>query len=121
MSFFLVPGSAGLESRLVDRKPEPVSPDQLVVGEATLQVLADHVNVLEVALEQMLLVDRRRTGGVVEDRKSIRLNSSHSQISYAVFCLKKKKPTKHPTSTIVDDWPQCSLLVCAPHHRPLYL
>src|SRR2546430_8720269 len=28
--------------------------------------------------------------GMVEDRKSTRLNSSHSQISYAVFCLKKK-------------------------------
>src|SRR5688572_32749522 len=27
---------------------------------------------------------------IVEDRKSTRLNSSHSQISYAVFCLKKK-------------------------------
>src|SRR2546430_4442211 len=27
-----------------------------------------------------------------EDRKSTRLNSSHSQISYAVFCLKKKNP-----------------------------
>src|SRR2546430_8935705 len=27
------------------------------------------------------------------DRKSTRLNSSHSQISYAVFCLKKKKNT----------------------------
>src|SRR2546430_13106071 len=30
------------------------------------------------------------------DRKSTRLNSSHSQISYAVFCLTKKKP-KHST------------------------
>src|SRR2546430_12994943 len=31
-----------------------------------------------------------------QDRKSTRLNSSHSQISYAVFCLKKKKKTyKH--------------------------
>src|SRR2546427_4548285 len=29
--------------------------------------------------------------GVEQDRKSTRLNSSHSQISYAVFCLKKKK------------------------------
>src|SRR2546430_9968352 len=29
----------------------------------------------------------------LEDRKSTRLNSSHSQISYAVFCLKKKKTT----------------------------
>src|SRR2546430_17467117 len=33
----------------------------------------------------------RRTGlGPMPDRKSTRLNSSHSQISYAVFCLKKK-------------------------------
>src|SRR2546430_6529502 len=29
------------------------------------------------------------------DRKSTRLNSSHSQISYAVFCLKKKKENNH--------------------------
>src|SRR2546427_3918760 len=29
------------------------------------------------------------------DRKSTRLNSSHSQISYAVFCLKKKKHSKY--------------------------
>src|SRR2546427_7538865 len=34
-----------------------------------------------------------------EDRKSTRLNSSHSQISYAVFCLKKKKKKKKPTKT----------------------
>src|SRR2546427_1452565 len=33
-----------------------------------------------------------------EDRKSTRLNSSHSQISYAVFCLKKKKHTSEPQS-----------------------
>src|SRR5256885_10932859 len=31
--------------------------------------------------------------GYREDRKSTRLNSSHLVISYAVFCLKKKKPT----------------------------
>src|SRR6267378_1607011 len=30
--------------------------------------------------------------GGVEDRKSTRLNSSHVEISYAVFCLKKKNP-----------------------------
>src|SRR6266478_8651427 len=39
------------------------------------------------------------------DRKSTRLNSSHSQISYAVFCLKKKNKTfdalyTYPTNTI---------------------
>src|SRR5438270_6242678 len=32
--------------------------------------------------------------GQAADRKSTRLNSSHSQISYAVFCLKKKKKKK---------------------------
>src|SRR3712207_7404735 len=32
----------------------------------------------------------------LEDRKSTRLNSSHANISYAVFCLKKKKTTHHP-------------------------
>src|SRR2546430_8719848 len=32
------------------------------------------------------------------DRKSTRLNSSHSQISYAVFCLKKKKEKTAPTT-----------------------
>src|SRR2546430_7266513 len=33
--------------------------------------------------------------GPRRDRKSTRLNSSHSQISYAVFCLKKKKKNKN--------------------------
>src|SRR2546427_7771800 len=33
---------------------------------------------------------QRRQAAIEEDRKSTRLNSSHSQISYAVFCLKKK-------------------------------
>src|SRR5688572_32496789 len=37
--------------------------------------------------------DARRAGAA--DRKSTRLNSSHSQISYAVFCLKKKKKKKN--------------------------
>src|SRR6267143_5884118 len=35
--------------------------------------------------------EHRRRGGRDLDRKSTRLNSSHSSISYAVFCLKKKK------------------------------
>src|SRR3712207_7322580 len=38
------------------------------------------------------------------DRKSTRLNSSHANISYAVFCLKKKKKSKiliHTTSTTI--------------------
>src|SRR3712207_8707290 len=35
------------------------------------------------------------------DRKSTRLNSSHANISYAVFCLKKKKTQKHITRPCV--------------------
>src|SRR5262245_52320621 len=35
-----------------------------------------------------------RVAGAAQDRKSTRLNSSHLGISYAVFCLKKKKDTK---------------------------
>src|SRR3989475_9366718 len=40
----------------------------------------------------------------IEDRKSTRLNSSHSQISYAVFCLKKKKKktTKSTSGSIAQ-------------------
>src|SRR2546430_8679621 len=39
----------------------------------------------------LLLMDLDGFKDINEDRKSTRLNSSHSQISYAVFCLKKKK------------------------------
>src|SRR5438874_3502995 len=40
------------------------------------------------------VVERRRACCDLEDRKSTRLNSSHVEISYAVFCLKKKKKDK---------------------------
>src|SRR2546430_13229037 len=43
-----------------------------------------------------------------EDRKSTRLNSSHSQISYAVFCLKKKNTTPHPAASLLS--PLCPLV-----------
>src|SRR2546429_1477768 len=43
------------------------------------------VRVLHVRVRHLILGDRTR------DRKSTRLNSSHGYISYAVFCLKKKK------------------------------
>src|SRR2546427_5119228 len=44
-------------------------------------------------------VDFTRTP-VTPDRKSTRLNSSHSQISYAVFCLKKKKQIDWPNGDV---------------------
>src|SRR5689334_24641988 len=54
------------------------------------------------------------------DRKSTRLNSSHSSISYAVFCLKKKKinkTNKLATRTLL----QTPMLTYHPHHPHLYL
>src|SRR3712207_6889472 len=40
--------------------------------------------------------------GLHQDRKSTRLNSSHANISYAVFCLKKKKKKKINCTTITQ-------------------
>src|SRR3712207_8850229 len=72
-----------------------VDADEHVVGAVDLPLDEGHV---------VLLVDERAVAHHVEvperrrqprDRKSTRLNSSHANISYAVFCLKKKK--KIPT------------------------
>src|SRR2546427_2764795 len=52
----------------------------------------DAVRLLHAQLGRVTDLGRAaRGGGEHGDRKSTRLNSSHSQISYAVFCLKKKK------------------------------
>src|SRR5687768_17624025 len=50
-----------------------------------------------------VLHQRQRSGPADTDRKSTRLNSSHGYISYAVFCLKKKKSTisAHPITIYV--------------------
>src|SRR2546421_3636461 len=52
-------------------------------------------------LAQENFVEAKKFMAPDEDRKSTRLNSSHDQISYAVFCLKKKK--KRRTSMAVVD------------------
>src|SRR5437667_1790538 len=54
-----------------------------------------------------LVLDGRR------DRKSTRLNSSHITISYAVFCLKKKKPIDRTASDLLQHH---LLYVPAPEH-----
>src|SRR4029453_15605903 len=53
------------ESVPVPRQPQPVPPDHLVVGQAALQVLGDHVDVLEMPLQQVALVDRGGAGRAV--------------------------------------------------------
>src|SRR5258708_19800396 len=54
---------------------------------------------------------------VERDRKSTRLNSSHQIISYAVFCLKKKKkPTSDPHTWLNDSTlSACSMLAYSAH------
>src|SRR2546430_14880589 len=51
-------------------------------------VLRDHHH--QVTEREVVVCGLPNTAGALADRKSTRLNSSHSQISYAVFCLKKK-------------------------------
>src|SRR3712207_6878842 len=60
----------------------------VLLGEEQGVVLADH-------LSRLVALEAPGAG----DRKSTRLNSSHANISYAVFCLKKKNPSPKPTST----------------------
>src|SRR5438309_2767009 len=60
----------------------------------SFQVHAAHINEDHVAGEdarEYAMRLAREKAQAVADRKSTRLNSSHSSISYAVFCLKKKK------------------------------
>src|SRR6266481_2036625 len=47
-------------------------------------------------------LERLRLERVDRDRKSTRLNSSHSSISYAVFCLKQKKPQQRSRVFLLD-------------------
>src|SRR5438309_6572439 len=54
------------------------------------KMFAERVDKLTEHLEGVLQRQARRPSGLELDRKSTRLNSSHSSISYAIFCLKKK-------------------------------
>src|SRR5690606_42058673 len=64
---------------------QPVGAEHLVLVEQVGHLLGQ----LEIAQVGIAAVQESRQG----DRKSTRLNSSHVKISYAVFCLKKKKRT----------------------------
>src|SRR3712207_8000444 len=64
---------------------DPVPPGEVYAAPSADQLEHIAVCLLDVAAE----AQRRRL--LRRDRKSTRLNSSHANISYAVFCLKKKK------------------------------
>src|SRR2546430_10461006 len=58
------------------------------------QLITRYVSKADTQETRLDQLNKEKQASQEEDRKSTRLNSSHSQISYAVFCLKKqKKPT----------------------------
>src|SRR3712207_7739477 len=59
------------------------------------RLLGSNVGYLKVRTFAPWLDERGMRAAFREDRKSTRLNSSHANISYAVFCLKKKKQKNH--------------------------
>src|SRR2546430_3437968 len=59
------------------------------------------------------------TGIERQDRKSTRLNSSHSQISYAVFCLKKKKKVKYHSVDTVHQSYRSDIGTLVLHYRAI--
>src|SRR3712207_9015031 len=70
-------------------------------------VLRESPCVLEIQRVQQLVAEHLvpdLAGDLLQDRKSTRLNSSHANISYAVFCLKKKNNTIQSLSlhSIID-------------------
>src|SRR5688572_7022058 len=71
-----------------------VTPVQTTASNLSRTVTGDQLTAIQVKgrdIFGMMKMSRPLTWIAVRDRKSTRLNSSHSQISYAVFCLKKKK------------------------------
>src|SRR2546421_2919200 len=71
--------------------------DVLTELEASYPRIRDYRPVVLTAINEEY-VDQRTP---IQDRKSTRLNSSHDQISYAVFCLRKKSVSLYCESVIV--------------------
>src|SRR2546427_7100910 len=83
-------GLRPLEALRRELARRPPGDDSPVAQGLQTRELAPLVGTLNQLLHRVrAAIDRERRWS--EDRKSTRLNSSHSQISYAVFCLKKKK------------------------------
>src|SRR3712207_7389544 len=69
--------------------PASTPPDQLAIGAETMGCLRPNVRVNSVEIIAYLrALSGKIAGDGLLDRKSTRLNSSHANISYAVFCLK---------------------------------
>src|SRR5258707_9665385 len=97
----IMAGGKGERFWPVSREKTPKQLIALLGKRSFLQQAVDRVLPL-VPIKNILIITNAVQ--VPEDRKSTRLNSSHANISYAVFCLKKKKKkksanTRHPAKT----------------------
>src|SRR3712207_8287106 len=81
---------SGVPERLRDRRSRRVG-----LGREGQLGEERHVELLRESLARLAVEERAND---VADRKSTRLNSSHANISYAVFCLKKKQRPDDPTT-----------------------
>src|SRR2546430_12132485 len=93
----LFPYTTLFRSREAEEKHDRLAAKVLEVAHPPARVLqlerfpilcAGDVGALELRRRRIARDEREATGNDRPDRKSTRLNSSHSQISYAVFCLK---------------------------------
>src|SRR2546430_10891662 len=82
----------------------------VLLDDADQQQDADDGDHAQIEAKRHQQQHRPDAGARQGDRKSTRLNSSHSQISYAVFCLKKKKTTVSERSRS-PNWPSYSSLM----------
>src|SRR5206468_12807248 len=73
------------------RSSRPEGFHDLLINFASQMIIAGKIPAADSFLSQLL-----------EDRKSTRLNSSHDQISYAVFCLKKKTIIRTFLTTLIE-------------------
>src|SRR5947208_15376763 len=84
---------------LIIRPPPRSTPlslhDALPIFEIALGERERRARAFQLRLGGLGVGDGLARQAITKDRKSTRLNSSHQIISYAVFCLKKKKKNKH--------------------------
>src|SRR3712207_8958238 len=69
-------------------------------GEAAQAISTDNPEEERMPVSRRTVLLAATAAAALGDRKSTRLNSSHANISYAVFCLKKNKTTPPPIHTV---------------------
>src|SRR2546422_7759167 len=111
-TYWRVHGVTGPNAIVMELPPDPVKSEEASKDHAPQELpfvnvrrYLDRIGVrvprllLDAARDGFLVIedltDRTLERALQEDRKSTRLNSSHGYISYAVFCLKKKKKKMH--------------------------